>query len=58
MAEDRRYRQRSSCERVNGGIQDNHGVRHVRGRGPAKVFCHVIFGIMAIIAHQRMRFAP
>jgi hypothetical protein len=54
-AEDRRYNQRSSCERVNGGVKDNYGARHVRVRGSEKVFCHLMFGILAFTAHQLMR---
>jgi Transposase DDE domain/Transposase domain (DUF772) len=55
LAEDRRYNQRSSCERVNGSIKDNYGARHIRVRGHAKVFCHLMFGILALTAHQLMR---
>jgi hypothetical protein len=54
-AEDRRYNQRSSCERVNGGVKDSYGARHVRVRGHDKVFCHLMFGILAFTTHQLMR---
>src|SRR5664279_5437948 len=39
MAEDVRYSERSTVERVNGGLKDNHGGRTVRVRGAAKVMC-------------------
>jgi Transposase DDE domain/Transposase domain (DUF772) len=55
LAEDRRYNQRSSSERVNGGVKDSYGARHVRVRGHRKVFCHLMFGILAFTAHQLMR---
>ena len=34
-AEDIRYNQRGSSERVNGSLKDNYGGRHVRVRGAA-----------------------
>ena len=55
LAEDVRYNQRSSAERVNGNIKDNHGANHVRVQGPEKVFCHLMFGILAVAAQQMLR---
>ena len=55
MAEDIRYNQRSSAERVNGNFKDNHGGRTVRVRGPDKVMCHLMFGIVVIAATQIFR---
>lgn len=55
LAEDVRYNQRSSAERVNGNLKDNYGGRHVRVRGAAKVFCHLMFGILVMAAEQMMR---
>jgi hypothetical protein len=46
MPEDVRYNQRSSSERVNGRLKDEFGGRKVRVRGHAKVFCHLMFGIL------------
>ena len=40
----RRYGERSTAERVNAALKDNHGGRTVRVRGPAKVMCHLMFG--------------
>ena len=37
MAEDVRYGERSTAERVNGGLKGNHGGRTVRVRGSEKV---------------------
>jgi hypothetical protein len=51
MAEDVRYGERSTAERVKGGLKDNHGGRTLRVRGPAKVMCHLMYGALA----QNMR---
>ncbi len=55
LAEDLRYNQRSSAERVNGNLKDNCGGAHVRVRGAAKVFCHLMFGILVVTVQQMMR---
>ena len=55
LAEDVRYNQRSSAERVNGNLKDNCGGNHVRVRGAAKVFCHLMFGILVVTVEQLMR---
>jgi len=54
-AEDVRYNQRSSAERVNSNLKDNFGGRHVRVRGHAKVYTHLMFGLLSITALQLMR---
>lgn len=51
-AEAIRYRQRSSAERVNSHLHDNHGGRHIRVRGTAKVAAHLSFGLLVIAAEQ------
>ena len=55
LAEDLRYNQRSSAERVNGNLKDNCGGAHVRVCGSAKVFCHLMFGILVVTVEQMMR---
>jgi len=50
-----RYNERSTIERVNGRLKDEFGGRHVRVRGDAKVMCHLMFGILALTADQLMR---
>jgi len=55
MAEDVRYGERSTAERVNGGLKDNHGGRNVRVRGPEKVMCHLMFGVLSFTVLQMMR---
>ena len=54
-AEDVRYRERSSAERVNSALKDSYGGRSVRVRGHAKVLCHLMFGILALTVEQLMR---
>jgi hypothetical protein len=55
LAEAIRYNERSSAERVNGALKDSYGGRTVRVRGHAKVFCHLMFGILALAIEQLMR---
>jgi len=55
IAEDVRYGERSTAERVNGGLKDNHGGRTVRVRGGAKVMCHLMFGVVSFTALQLLR---
>jgi hypothetical protein len=55
LAEEIRYNERSAAERVNGAIKDSYGGRMVRVRGHAKVFCHLMFGVLALTAEQLMR---
>jgi len=50
-----RYNQRSSAERVNAALKDNHGGNTVRVRGHQKVICHLMFGILAITVQQIFR---
>jgi hypothetical protein len=55
LAEHIRYNERSSAERVNANLKDNHGGRTVQVRGPAKVMCHLMFGVLVIAATQIIR---
>ena len=55
LAEHIRYNQRSAAERVNSNLKDNGGANHVRVRGAAKVFCHLLFGILVVTVEQIMR---
>jgi hypothetical protein len=47
---------RSTVERVNARLKDEFGGRvvGVRGRGHAKVMCHLMFGILALTANQML----
>lgn len=55
LAEDIRYNERSGAERVNANLKDNHGGRTIHVRGPAKVMCHLMFGVLVIAATQIIR---
>jgi hypothetical protein len=54
-AEAVRYRERSTAERVNSHLHDNHGGRHVRVRGLVKVAAHLSFGMLVIAAEQVLK---
>jgi len=49
-AQRQRFGERSANERVNGRLKDFFGGRTVRVRGPGKVMCHLMFGVLAITA--------
>jgi hypothetical protein len=51
-----RYNNRSSAERVNSRLKDEFGARSVRVRGPEKVLCHLMFGVLALTVDQLIRF--
>lgn len=55
-AEEIRYNERSTVERVNGRLKDEFGARMVRVRGHAKVMTHLMFGVIALTVDQLMRF--
>ena len=55
LTEDLRYNERSAAERVNSHIKDDFGGRYVRVRGHAKVFCHLMFGVLALAIEQLLR---
>lgn len=54
----RRFKQRSSVERVNSQLKDNFGALFVRVRGAAKVMCHLMFGVLACAALQLLQRLP
>lgn len=51
----RHYKARSSAERVNSQLKDNHGGRNVRVRGAAKVMTHLMFGVVVMTAEALFR---
>ncbi len=55
-AEKIRYNERSTVERVNGRLKDEFGGRMLRVKGPEKVMCHLMFGILALTADQFLKF--
>jgi len=56
IAEETRYNERSTVERVNGRLKDDFGARMVRVKGHAKVITHLMFGVIALTVDQLMKF--
>jgi transposase len=56
LAEDTRYNERGTVERVNARIKDEFNARMVRVKGHAKVMTHLMFGIIALTINQLMKF--
>jgi hypothetical protein len=50
-----RYNERTTAERANSRLKDEFGGRNVRVRGPVKVMCHLMFGILVLAADQLLR---
>ncbi len=50
-----RYNERSTAERGNSLLKDNCGGSMVRVRGHAKVYAHLMFGILVVTAGQLLR---
>ena len=50
--EKERYKNRTTAERVNASIKDRFGGRTIIVRGAKKVFCHLMFGILALTAES------
>lgn len=53
--EDRRYKQRTSVERVYARLKDEFGGRMILVRGHAKIMTHLMFGILALTVNQLIR---
>jgi hypothetical protein len=54
-AEDKRYQERIPKERFNALFKDYYGGRNVFYRGHAKIFCHLMFGVLALTASQLVK---
>lgn len=52
-----RYRERTTVERGNARLKDEFGGRKVRVRGHLKVMCHLMFGLLALVADQLIKMA-
>jgi hypothetical protein len=53
--DDEHYKARTTAERANGRLKDEFGGRHLRVRGPAKTFCHLMFGVAVLAADSLLR---
>jgi len=49
-AEDRRYRLRFSKERSNALLKEYYGCKNIQVKGHTKIFCHIMFGVLALAA--------
>ncbi len=56
IAQDIRYNERNSVERVNGRLKDEFNARMVRVRGHAKVMIHLMFDVIALKVDYLMKF--
>ena len=54
-AEEVRFRERTTVERVNGRLKDEFGAENVRVRGARKVMAHLMFGVLALTADQILK---
>jgi len=45
-----RYKERTTAERVNSDLKDNHGGTTLRVRGAAKVMAHLMLGVLVVAA--------
>lgn len=55
LPEEVRFQERTAVERVFARLKDEFGGRYVRVRGQAKVFAHLMFGLLALTADQLLR---
>jgi len=56
-AEQERYKERTSVERVYARLKDEFGGREIRVRGHRKIMAHLMFGVLALTADQILRLA-
>ena len=53
--DDELYKIRTVADRANARLKDEVGARHLRVRGHAKAFCHLMFGVAALAADALVR---
>ncbi len=46
---------RTAAERFNSGLKESFGGRNVMVKGVAKVFQHLMFGVVALFADQLLK---
>ena len=57
-AEAVRFKARTASERIFGRLKDQAGGSTIRVRGPTKVMCHLMFGILVVAVDQINRLVP
>ena len=50
-----RYRERSTAERANSDLKDNHGGSMLRVRGGVKMAAHLMLGVLVVAAKGIVR---
>ena len=56
-AEEDRFRERTTVERVNARLKDEFGGRDIRVRGARKIMAHLMFGLLVLTADQILKLA-
>ena len=56
-AEQERFKERTTVERVYARLKDEFGGRDIRVRGPRKIMAHLMFGLLALTADQILKLA-
>jgi hypothetical protein len=54
-AEEIRFKHRTAVERFNSNLKDNFGGRTIRVKGHQKIFCHLMFSVLALSAFYAIR---
>jgi hypothetical protein len=54
-AEEDRFRERTTVERVYARLKDEFGGRQIRVRGAQKIMAHLMFGVLALTADQILK---
>lgn len=54
-AQQHRFKERTTVERVNARLKEEFGSRNIRVRGPAKVFAHLLFGLIVLTVDQLLK---
>jgi len=57
-AEEERFKERTTVERVYARLKDEFGGREIRVRGHGKIMAHLMFGVLALTADQILKLAP
>lgn len=56
-AQQDRFKERTTVERVNARLKEEFGGATVRVRGAKKVFAHLAFGLLALTVDQLLKLA-
>ena len=56
-AEQQRFEERTTVERVYSRLKDEFGGRMIRVRGASKIMAHLMFGVLALTVDQLLKLA-